>query len=60
MEKKISPPSNGSGLFGNDLSHDLYLRLVWLRLEDNLAYCLYLKAEFRGTLERRARKVIER
>jgi hypothetical protein len=53
-------PSNVSGLFGNDLSHDLYLRLVCMRLEDNLAYSLYLKAEFRGTLERGERNVIER
>jgi len=39
MEKKISLPSNGSGLFGNDLSLDLSLRLACMRLEDNFIHC---------------------
>jgi hypothetical protein len=53
MEKKISLPSNGSGLFGNDLSLDLSLRLACMRLDDNFIHCFYRKAQFSGTLERR-------
>jgi len=48
MEKEISSPPNVSGLFGNDLSLDLSLRLACMRLEDNLAYCFYRKAQFIG------------